>query len=114
MRTVSGRPKAPASPSTGEARQDAGACADPQSAIRTPGTRPRPVRSFQGRPHQRSKGSPMSATQSKSLEDTNKAVVENFMEVFSTGDIDAFQALMTDDCIWWVAGNMPGVSGSWD
>ena len=37
------------------------------------------------------------------------------MEVFSTGgDIDAFQALMTDDCTWWVGGTMEGISGTWD
>ncbi|CAB4856777.1 unannotated protein [freshwater metagenome] len=36
------------------------------------------------------------------------------MKVFSTGDIDAFQTLMTDDATWWVAGTMPGISGSHD
>jgi ketosteroid isomerase-like protein len=47
-----------------------------------------------------------------SIEADNEAAVRHFMEVFSTGDIDAFQALMTDDATWWVAGTMPGISGT--
>ncbi|BBG01434.1 MULTISPECIES: nuclear transport factor 2 family protein [Pseudonocardia] len=44
----------------------------------------------------------------------NKQVVTEFMEVFSSGDVDAIMERMTDDATWWVAGNIPGISGTKD
>lgn len=41
-----------------------------------------------------------------------KAVVERFLAVFSTGDVDAILAMMTEDAQWWVAGAVDGISGS--
>lgn len=52
------------------------------------------------------------ATQSK--EDANKAVVTEFMEVFSRGDVDAILGFLTDDATWWVAGTIEGISGEKD
>ncbi|SFN51189.1 hypothetical protein SAMN05216207_1015137 [Pseudonocardia ammonioxydans] len=48
------------------------------------------------------------------LEDRNKQTVTEFMEVFSGGDVDAILDRMTDDATWWVAGNIPGISGTKD
>lgn len=48
------------------------------------------------------------------LEDRNKQTVTEFMEVFSSGDVDAILSRMTDDATWWVAGNIPGISGTKD
>lgn len=47
-------------------------------------------------------------------EDRNKQTVTEFMEVFSGGDVDAILDRMTDDATWWVAGNIPGISGTKD
>ena len=51
----------------------------------------------------------MSATESGS-----KQVVTRFMETFGTGDLDAIMDSMTDDVTWWVAGTIPGLSGTYD
>ena len=44
-------------------------------------------------------------------EETNKAVVTEFMEVFSRGDVEAILAFLTDDATWWVAGTIDGIRG---
>ncbi|MFC2948043.1 nuclear transport factor 2 family protein [Virgibacillus sediminis] len=44
-------------------------------------------------------------------EEKNKQLVKEFMEVFSTGNIDRFLSYMSDSATWWVAGNIEGVSG---
>lgn len=49
-----------------------------------------------------------------SVEDENKQLVEQFMKVFSAGDVEAILASMTEDATWWVAGTMPGISGQVD
>ena len=49
-----------------------------------------------------------------SLEERNKQTVTEFMTVFSSGDVDKILASMTDDATWWVAGNIPGISGTKD
>lgn len=49
-----------------------------------------------------------------STEDRNKAVVTEFLEVFTSGDVDGILSRMTDDATWWVAGNIPGISGTKD
>lgn len=56
----------------------------------------------------------MSLEEKRSLEEKNKQVVEEFMEVFSTGNIDKFLTYMTDTATWWVAGNIEGISGEKD
>ena len=48
------------------------------------------------------------------IEDRNKAVVTEFMEVFSRGDVDGILACMSDSATWWVAGSIPGISGTKD
>ena len=48
-----------------------------------------------------------------STPEQNKQTVKHFMEVFSSGDVDATLALMTDDASWWVAGTMP-ISGTYN
>jgi len=45
--------------------------------------------------------------------DRNKQTVRQFLEVFSSGDVAATMAMMSDDATWWVAGTMP-ISGSYD
>lgn len=45
------------------------------------------------------------------LEEQNKQLVRDFMETFSTGNIDAFMEYMSDSATWWVAGTIEGISG---
>ena len=49
-----------------------------------------------------------------SLEERNKQTVTDFMKVFSDGDVSAILGSMTDDATWWVAGTIPGISGTKD
>lgn len=49
-----------------------------------------------------------------SVEAQNKALVTEFMEVFSKGDVNAILAMMDDSATWWVAGTMEGISGTKD
>lgn len=49
-----------------------------------------------------------------SLEEQNKQAVTEFMKVFSGGDVDTILDSMTDDATWWVAGTIPGISGTKD
>lgn len=53
-------------------------------------------------------------TATQGTEETNKAVVTEFMEVFSGGDVEAILAFLTDDATWWVAGTIDGISGEKD
>ncbi|MBC3192759.1 nuclear transport factor 2 family protein [Pseudonocardia sp. C8] len=48
------------------------------------------------------------------LEERNKQTVTEFMEVFTSGDVDGILSRMTDDATWWVAGSIPGISGTKD
>ena len=48
------------------------------------------------------------------LEENNKKVVTEFMEVFSSGDVNGILDSLTDDATWWVAGTIPGISGTKD
>lgn len=41
-----------------------------------------------------------------------KVLVRNFLEAFSSGDIDNVLDLLGDDATWWVAGSVPGISGT--
>ena len=56
----------------------------------------------------------MSTATGTSQEAQNKAVVAEFMEVFSKGDVDEILAMMDDSATWWVAGTMEGISGTKD
>lgn len=47
-----------------------------------------------------------------STPEQNKQTVKRFMELFSSGDVDATMAMMTDSATWWVAGTMP-ISGTY-
>lgn len=49
-----------------------------------------------------------------SVEARNKALVEEFMKVFSTGEVDAILGMMGESATWWVAGTMEGISGTKD
>lgn len=55
-----------------------------------------------------------SAQASGTVEERNKALVAEFMEVFSSGDVDAILAMMNESATWWVAGNLEGISGTKD
>jgi ketosteroid isomerase-like protein len=48
-----------------------------------------------------------------SLEERNKALVAEYMELISSGDVEAAMALFDDDASWWVAGSLPGISGTY-
>lgn len=48
-----------------------------------------------------------------STPEQNKQTVKHFMEVFSSGDVEATMALMAETATWWVAGTMP-ISGTYD
>jgi ketosteroid isomerase-like protein len=54
------------------------------------------------------------STQATSVEERNKSIVLEFMEVFSQGDVEEILACMSDDATWWVGGTMPGISGTKD
>jgi ketosteroid isomerase-like protein len=45
---------------------------------------------------------------------TNKEVVAEFMKIFSTGDVEQIMACLSDSATWWVAGEIPGISGTKD
>lgn len=48
------------------------------------------------------------------MDGTNKrAIVSEFFDRFSAGDVDGLLDMMTDDAIWWVAGTIEGVSGNY-
>lgn len=47
-------------------------------------------------------------------QDDNKRIVRQFFEVFSTGDILAIGECLHEDLRWWVAGTLPGLSGTYD
>ncbi len=50
----------------------------------------------------------------KTQEETNKQIVAEFMEVFSTGDQDRYLAMMGDSATWWVGGSIEGISGTYN
>jgi ketosteroid isomerase-like protein len=43
----------------------------------------------------------------------SKQVVEDFLEAFSRGDVDAVVAGLDDDAQWWVLGSVENLSGSY-
>ena len=45
------------------------------------------------------------------IEEANKQLITDFMETFSTGNIDAFMEYLSDSATWWVAGTIEGISG---
>ena len=48
------------------------------------------------------------------IEESNKQLITNFMEDFSTGNVDKILSYMTDSAKWWVAGTIEGISGEKD
>ncbi|MCK8673629.1 nuclear transport factor 2 family protein [Rhodococcus sp. HM1] len=46
------------------------------------------------------------------LEAANKKLVAEFMEVFSTGDVEAIMGYLAPTATWWVAGTIEGISGT--
>jgi len=42
----------------------------------------------------------------------NKRLVAEFMEVFSTGDVDGILDYLDDSASWWVGGTIAGISGT--
>ncbi|MBD0862007.1 nuclear transport factor 2 family protein [Gordonia sp. zg691] len=42
----------------------------------------------------------------------NKALVAEFMEVFSSGDVDAILSFLAPNATWWVGGTIDGISGT--
>lgn len=47
-----------------------------------------------------------------SLEAANKKLVAEFMEVFSSGDVEAILGYLAPTATWWVAGTIDGISGT--
>lgn len=45
--------------------------------------------------------------------EANKALVRDFLEAFSSGDVDQLATMMTEDGSWWVSGSIAGMSGSY-
>lgn len=43
-----------------------------------------------------------------------KQAVTRFLATFSSGNVEAILALLTDDATWWVAGQIEGMSGTND
>lgn len=42
---------------------------------------------------------------------SNREVVERAVQALATHDMETFRATLTDDATWWIAGDLPGVSG---
>lgn len=53
-----------------------------------------------------------SGTANPTLEQQNTALVKEFMEVFSTGDVDKILSYLNPTATWWVGGEIDGVSGT--
>ena len=51
-------------------------------------------------------------TGTASVENRNKELVIEFMEVFSQGDVDRILSYLADSATWWVAGSLEGISGA--
>jgi ketosteroid isomerase-like protein len=49
-----------------------------------------------------------------SVENENKQLVEEFMKIFGSGDVEAILSYLDESATWWVAGTMEGVSGTMD
>jgi ketosteroid isomerase-like protein len=49
---------------------------------------------------------------STSTTEQNKATVKDFLEVFSTGDVEGILERMHDDATWWISGSLEGMSGT--
>lgn len=47
-----------------------------------------------------------------STAERNKAIVAEFMEVFSAGDVDKILSYLSESATWWVAGTIDGISGT--
>lgn len=47
-------------------------------------------------------------------EEQTKKTVEEFLRVFSSGDLKGIMDSMTDDATWWVGGTIEGISGTKD
>jgi ketosteroid isomerase-like protein len=47
-----------------------------------------------------------------SVEQDNKKLITEFMEVFTGGDIEQILSFLSDSATWWVAGTMEGISGT--
>ena len=45
--------------------------------------------------------------------DANKAIVDEFLNAFSTGDVSRIAAHLHDAAHWWVSGTVPGISGTY-
>jgi ketosteroid isomerase-like protein len=45
---------------------------------------------------------------------SNKAIVADFLEAFSRGDVNGVLQRMADDATWWVAGTLNGMSGIYE
>ena len=52
------------------------------------------------------------ANDTATLAETNKALVTEFMQVFSTGDVERVLGYLSDSATWWVSGSLEGVSGT--
>lgn len=46
-----------------------------------------------------------------SLEAANKKLIAEFMEVFSTGNVESILGYLAPTATWWVAGTIEGISG---
>jgi uncharacterized protein len=49
---------------------------------------------------------------STSTTEQNKATVREFLEVFSTGDVDGIVERLHDEATWWISGSLEGMSGT--
>lgn len=48
----------------------------------------------------------------RTVEESNKALVAEFMEVFSAGDVKNVLSYLSETATWWVGGNVEGISGT--
>jgi uncharacterized protein len=56
----------------------------------------------------------MTGTTTRTVEQENKELVAEFMEVFSGGEVDRILSYLDDSATWWVAGTLEGISGTKD
>jgi uncharacterized protein len=51
-------------------------------------------------------------TAAKAIEEQNKELVANFLEVFSQGNVADILSCLSESATWWVAGRLDGISGT--
>jgi uncharacterized protein len=58
------------------------------------------------------RGEERAVTTTNTTAELNKAIVAEFLDVFSTGDVPGILERLHDDATWWVSGKIEGFAGT--